>query len=404
MIIREKYLSKIRPFYNQDLIKVITGIRRCGKSVILTQIIDELKKDGITDEQIIYINFESKEYSKIKNDDDLYYYIKEKMKQDAKYYLFFDEIQNIECWEKTVNSFKADLKENVSIFITGSNSDLLSGELATHLAGRYVSFKVSPFTFKEVCELKGILNKDKYDLVKYFDEYVMWGGLPQRFILSTEEQVRTYLTDIYNSIVMKDIVERFGIKDLDLFNRIVEYIVTTPSQTFSAENLANYFSANDDRGVTKNTLYNYLEYMSKAMMVSKVDRYDVRGKRILNGKYKYYLTDLGIGQVLNISKKLQMGAYLENIVFNELISRGYDVKVGALDNGEIDFMALKNGKKEYYQVCFILGDNDNVINREFGAYKGIDDNYPKYVISTDTFDMSQDGIIHKNIIDWLLER
>ena len=404
MIIREKYLSKIRPFYNQDLIKVITGIRRCGKSVILTQIIDELKKDGISDEQIIYINFESKEYSKIKNDDDLYFYIKEKMKNDTKYYLFFDEIQNVDCWEKTVNSFKADLKENVSIFIAGYNSDLLSGELATHLAGRYVSFKVSPFTFKEVCELKGILDKDKYDLVKYFDEYVIWGGLPQRFILSSEEQVRTYLTDIYNSIVMKDIVERFGIKDLDLFNRIVEYIVTTPSQTFSAENLANYFSVNDDRGVTKNTLYNYLEYMSKAMMISKVDRYDIRGKRILNGKYKYYLTDLGIGQVLNTSKKIQMGAYLENIVFNELISRGYDVKVGTLDNGEIDFIALKDGKKEYYQVCFILGDNDNVINREFGAYKGIDDNYPKYVISTDTFDMSQEGIIHKNVIDWLLER
>ena len=404
MIIREKYLSKIRPFYDQDLIKVITGIRRCGKSVILTQIIDELKKEGITDEQIIYLNFESKEYSNIKNDDDLYLYIKKNLKNKNKYYLFFDEIQNVECWERTVNSFKADLKDNVSIFITGSNSDLLSGELATHLAGRYVSFKVSPFTFKEVCELKGILDKDKYDLVKYFNEYVIWGGLPQRFMLTSEEQVRTYLTDIYNSIVMKDIIERFGIKDLELFNRIVEYIVTTPSQTFSAENLANYFSVNDDRGVTKNTLYNYLEYMSKAMLISKVDRYDVRGKRILNGKYKYYLTDLGIGQVMNTSKKPQMGAYLENIVFNELISRGYDVKVGTLDNGEIDFMALKDGKKEYYQVCFLLGDNESVINREFKSLKEIDDNYPKFVISTDTFDMSEDGIIHKNIIDWLLER
>ncbi|MBQ8471880.1 MAG: ATP-binding protein [Bacilli bacterium] len=404
MIIREKYLSKIRPFYNQDLIKVITGIRRCGKSVILTQIIDELKKEGITDEQIIYMNFESKEYSNIKNDDDLYLYIKKNLKNKNKYYLFFDEIQNVECWERTVNSFKADLKDNVSIFITGSNSDLLSGELATHLAGRYVSFKVSPFTFKEVCELKGILDKDKYDLVKYFNEYVIWGGLPQRFMLTSEEQVRTYLTDIYNSIVIKDIIERFGIKDLDLFNRIVEYIVTTPSQTFSAENLVNYFSVNDDRGVTKNTLYNYLEYMSKAMLISKVDRYDVRGKRILNGKYKYYLTDLGIGQVMNTSKKPQMGAYLENIVFNELISRGYDVKVGTLDNGEIDFMALKDGKKEYYQVCFLLGDNESVINREFKSLKEIDDNYPKFVISTDTFDMSEDGIIHKNIIDWLLER
>ncbi len=340
MIIREKYLSKIRPFYEQDLIKVIIGIRRSGKSVILTQIIDEIKNK-------------------------------------KKYYLLFDEIQNLKNWEKAFNSFKADLKEQVSIFITGSNRDLLSGELATHLAGRYVSFKISPFTFKEVCEIKGISN---------------------------EEETRTYLTDIYNSIVTKDIVERFGIKDLDLFNKIVEYIVTTPSQTFSAENLANYFSVNYGRGVTKNTLYNYLEYMSKAMLIIKADCFDIRGKRILNGKYKYYLTDLGIGQVINISKKPQMGAYIENIVFNELISRGYDVKVGTLDNGEIDFVALKDGKKEYYQVCYILGDNENLISREFGAYKGIDDNYPKYVISTDTFDMSQEGIIHKNIIDWLLDR
>jgi len=403
MIIREKYLSKIRPFYNQDLIKVITGIRRCGKSVILTQIIDELKKDGVKDKQIIYMNFESKEYSNIKNDDDLYDYIKEKMVEDIKYYLFFDEIQNIERWEKAVNSFKADLKEMVSIFITGSNSDLLSGELATHLAGRYVSFKIYPFTFKEVCDLKGIENKDKYELEKDFDDYVKWGGLPQRFVLENDEQIRTYLMDIYNSIVIKDIIDRFGIKDLDLFNRIVEYIVTTPSQTFSAENLVKYFNLNDDRGVTKNTLYNYLEYMSKAMLISKADRYDVRGKRILNGKYKYYLTDLGIGQVMNTTKRPQMGAYLENVVYNELLSRGYDVKVGTLENGKIDFIATRYEEKIYIQVAFILAD-DTVINREFGAFDNIDDHYPKYVISTDKFDMSQNGIIHKNVIDWLLEK
>lgn len=403
MIIREKYLCKIRPFYDQDLIKVITGIRRCGKSTILTQIIDELKDNNISEDQIIYLNFESKLYSNIQNDDDLYKYIKDKMNKKIKYYLFFDEIQNVASWEKAVNSFKTDFKDNVSIFITGSNSDLLSGELATHLAGRYVSFNIYPFMFSEVCELKKITNKDKYELVKDFDDYIIWGGLPQRFALNDEDQCRTYLTDIYNSIVMKDIVERFSIKDLDLFNRIVEYIVTTPSQTFSAENLIKYFNVNDDRGITKNTLYNYLEYMAKAMLINKVYRFDVRGKRILNGKYKYYLTDLGIGQVMNVSKKPQMGAYLENIVYNELISRGYDVKIGIQEGSEIDFIAVKNGKKEYYQVCYVLSD-DKVINREFGAYKNVEDNYPKYVLSTDTIDMSQDGIIHKNIIDWLLDR
>ena len=401
MIIREKYLSKIRPFYNVDLIKVITGIRRCGKSVILTQIMDELKDNGIKEEQIIYINFELKNYSNIKNDDDLYVYIKEKINKDIKYYLFFDEIQNVLYWEKAINSFKAEYKDKVSIFITGSNSDLLSGELATHLAGRYVSFKVFPFTFKEVCELKGKKNKDIYELEKDFNEYIKWGGLPQRFILTSEEQIKTYLMDVYDSIVVKDIIDRFGIKDLDLFNRIVEYIVTTPSQIFSAENLVKYFMA-DDRGVTKNTLYNYLEYMVLAMLINKAERYDIRGKRILNGKYKYYLTDLGLGQVMNTNKRPQMGAYLENIVYNELLSRGYDVKVGSLENSKIDFIATRFDEKIYIQVTFILAD-ESIIKREFGAFAGIDDNYPKYVISTDKFNMSQNGIIHMNIIDWLLK-
>ena len=278
---------------------------------------------------------------------DLHNYIKEKIVNEEKYYLFFDEIQNVEKWEKAVNSFKAS--KNVSIFITGSNSDLLSGELATHLAGRYVSFKVYPFTFKEVCELKNITdNKEREEA---FNDYITWGGLPQRFMMTDEMQTKTYLSDIY---------------------------------------------------VSKITLYNYLEYMTKAMMINKADRYDVRGKRILNGKYKYYLTDLGIGQIMNVGKRPQMGAYLENIVYNELISRGYDVKVGSLEKGEIDFIATRFNEKIYVQVAYILAD-DSVVEREFGAYKGIDDNYPKYVLTMDKFDFSQNGIIHKNVIDWLME-
>ena len=398
MIIREKYLSKIRPFYEQDLIKVIMGIRRCGKSVILLQIINELKEKGIPESQIIYINFEYEDYAFIKNDLDLHNYVKDKITNNEKYYLLFDEIQNVKDWEKAVNSFKAS--KNVSIFITGSNSDLLSGELATHLAGRYVSFKVYPFTFKEVCEFKNIT--DKKELEDVFEDYITWGGLPQRFMLQDEEQTKTYLSDIYNSIIVKDIITRFGIKDLDLFNRIVEYIVTTPSQNFSADNLSNYFINNDNREVSKNTLYNYIEYMTKAMMINKADRYDVRGKRILNGKYKYYLTDLGIGQIMNAGKRPQMGAYLENIVYNELISRGYDVKVGNLEKGEIDFIATRFKEKIYIQVAYIIAD-ETVEKREFGAYNAIEDNYPKYVLTMDKHDFSQNGIIHKNVIDWLLE-
>ncbi len=398
MLIREKYLSKIRPFYDVDLIKVIIGIRRCGKSVVLLQIMDELKNKGINPSQIIYINFEDEEYSFIKNDKNLHEFVKSKIINDEKYYLFFDEVQNVENWEKAINSFEAT--KNVSIFVTGSNSDLLSGELATHIAGRYVSFKIYPFTFKEVCELKEIKSREETE--RAFEDYIKWGGMPQRFVLTDENQTKTYLSDIYNSIVIKDIVERFGIKDLDLFNRVIEYIVTTPSQNFSADSLVKYFLNSDNREVSKVTLYNYLEYMLKAMLINKADRYDIRGKRILNGKYKYYLTDLGLGQIKNTGKKLQLGAYLENLVYNELLSRGYDVKVGNLENGEIDFVATRYEEKIYIQVAYILAD-EKVEEREFGAYRKIEDNYPKYVLTMDKFDFSRDGIIHKNVIDWLLE-
>ena len=402
MIIREKYLSKIRQFYEQDLIKVITGIRRCGKSVILNQIMDELKNNGVAKSQIIYLNFEFVDYYSLCNYREYNDYIENKIVSDKKYYLFFDEIQKVDKWELAVNSFKAVHGDKVSIFITGSNSDLLSGELATHIAGRYVSFKIFPFTFREVCEIKNILDKNKYELQDTFNEYMIWGGMPQRFVMADEYQIRTYLTDIFNSIVIKDIVDRFKIKDLYLFNRIIEYIVTTPSQTFSADSLSNYL-LKDNIEVSKTTIYNYLEYMCKALLINKAERYDVRGKRILSGKYKYYLTDLGLGQIINKERKKQMGAYLENVVYNELISRNYDVKVGSLENGEVDFIATRYNEKIYVQVAYVLSD-DNVIAREFGVYKNIEDNYPKYVISTDTFDMSQNGIIHKNIIDWLLER
>lgn len=401
MIKREKYLKRIRPFYEQDLIKVITGIRRCGKSVILNQIMDELRQSGVKDEQIIYINFEFTDYIDINDAKKFNDFIEKKLINKNKYYVFFDEIQNVDRWEKVVNSLKAKYNENISIFITGSNSDLLSGELATHIAGRYVSFKIYPFTFDEVCELKDIKDKDKYELERTFDDYIIWGGMPQRFLMNDELQIKTYLSDVYNSIVVKDIIERFKIKDLDLFNKILTFIMTTPSQTFSADRLTKYL-LNENIDVSKMTVYNYLEYMCRALLINKADRFDVRGKRILNGKYKYYLTDLGFTNILNDGKKKQISTYLENIVYNELVARGYNVNIGMLENGEIDFIATRFEEKEYYQVTFHL--SDDIIEREFGVYKNIQDNYPKYVISCDTFDFSQNGIIHKNIIDFLLNR
>ena len=398
MMIREKYLSKIREFYDSDLIKIITGIRRCGKSVLLKQIMNELKDNGIKDDHIIYINFEDVEYYFISDYLDLNKYVKSKITDNQKYYLLFDEIQMVEKWEKGVNSFKATL--NVSIFVTGSNSKLLSSELATLLSGRYVSFKVQPFAFSEVLKLKDL--KDKRDIQEAFNDYLLWGGLPQRFEFKTSDGMKTYLADVFDAIVLKDIVKRHNIKNVTLFQRVMEYLITNPSQSFSPSKMLGEFERAKIPISTK-TVYECLDYAEETFLMNKVQAYDVRRKRILSRNDKYYLTDLGLGQILNVNKKVQFGAYLENIVYNELIYRGYNVSIGNNNGKEIDFVATKHNLIEYYQVTYSL-QNEETEEREFGAYKNIEDNYPKYVISTDTLDYSQNGIIHKNIIDWLLEK
>lgn len=390
-------MKQIRPFYDQDLIKVLIGIRRSGKSVILNQIIDELREKGIDDKHIIYINFEDFDYDEYTDPKKLNDYVKGKIIDSKKYYLFFDEIQNVDKWEKVINSFRAT--QNTSIFITGSNSDLLSSDLATHIAGRYVSFRITPFTFKEACELLNI--SDRQGQENEFSDYIKWGGLPQRFMQTDDESRKIYLKDVYDSIVIKDIIKRFNIKDIDLLNRIVTYILTTPSQTFSPENLKRYFES-ESRNVSLETLYNYLDYIIRANLISKAERYDIRGKRILTGKYKYYLTDLGFTNILSEGKREQIGAYLENIVYNELLARGYNVNIGNAENAEVDFVATRFNEKIYIQVAYVLSD-ERVIDREFGVYKKIEDNFPKYVLTMDKFDLSRDGIIHKNVIDWLLE-
>ena len=389
MVIRERYLKLIRPFYNQDLIKVLIGIRRSGKSVVLTQIIKEIKATKVDDDHIIYLNFEDYDYEELMNPKKLHTYLKEKIVDQKKYYLFLDEIQNVESWEKVINSLR-----------TTQNTSILSSDLATHIAGRYVSFKITPFTFKEVCELLNIENKTKQE--ETFKDYIKWGGMPQRFMQLDDISKKTYLNDLYDSIIIKDIVKRFNIKDIDLLNRIVVYLLTNPGQTFSPDSLKKYFESTS-RIVSLETLYNYLDYLLRANLISKAERYDIRGKRILTGKYKYYLTDLGFTNILSEGKKEQIGARLENIVYNELIARGYFVNIGNLENGEIDFIATRFEEKIYVQVTYLLAD-EKVIEREFNAYQKIKDNYPKYVLSMDNFDFSKEGIIHKNIIDWLLEK
>ena len=289
MIKREKYLSRIRGFYHKDLIKVISGIRRCGKSILLTQIIDELKEQGISEKQIIYINFEDYDYSFIKTGNDFHEYVKDRILINEKNYLFFDEIQVIQEFERVINSLK--VKYDTSIFITGSNGKLLSGELATFLAGRYVSFSLYPFSFSELCELKKIDKSKVTDEILY--EYMIWGGLPQRFSLESEEQTKTFLRDVYDAIVLRDIIQRAGVKDVELFGRIIEYLVCNPSQLFSPQSMTDYFLS-INRKVSKETIYNYLEHITTSLIMSKVSRYDIRGKRILTKLDKYYLTDMGL--------------------------------------------------------------------------------------------------------------
>lgn len=271
MVIREAYLKKIRGFYHMDLIKVITGIRRCGKSVLLMQIMEELKEQGVSEEQIVYINFEDYDFSFIRTGMDLHEYVKKQIKEEKKYYLFFDEIQVVPEFERVINSLR--MKFGASIFITGSNGKLLSGELATFLSGRYVSFSIMPFSFQETCEIKGIKREAVADEVLV--DYMVWGGLPQRFLMENEEQTKTFLRDVYNTIVLKDIVQRAGIKDIELFNRIMEYLVCNSSQLFSVKSIADYFLS-IDRKVSKETIYNYLEHITSSLIMTKASRYDIR--------------------------------------------------------------------------------------------------------------------------------
>ena len=394
MLKREIYLKKIRDFYNSDLVKILVGIRRCGKSVILEQIMEELKNKGIEESHIIYINFEFIEFEYLTDYKELNKYIKEKIEDNELYYLFFDEIQNVDNFEKVINSLRASKK--VSIFITGSNSRLLSEELSTVLSGRYVSFKINPLSYKEVLEL---LEENSTD--KIFEDYMKWGSLPNRFEFKKEDAIKNYLYGVFDSIILRDVVERLKIRDTILFNLILQYIVDTIGREFSAENIINFLK-NEGREVSTLTIYSYLDALCKALLIRKVYRYDVHGKAVLKTLNKYYVTDLGIAQIKNNKTEIDKSYAIENIVYNELIIKGYDVYTGKTKKGEIDFVATKPDKKIYIQVVFSI-PNEDTKNREFGAYNVINDNYPKYVITLDKLTYEYNGIKHINLIDFLLD-
>ena len=395
MLIREKYLSKIRSFYHtESLIKIIYGMRRSGKSVILKQIMDEIIKLGVSEDNIIYINFESLKYDFIKNAKDLYNYIESLKTNKNKYYVFLDEIQKVEEFEKGINSLR--ITDNYSIFITGSNSRMTLLELSTDLSGRYVSFRINPFSFKEIVELTNTEEKDYENLL--YDVF-KWGGLPQRFLFTNDEDKTNYLSSVYDSIILKDIVERLGIKDIASFNKVLQYMLDTETREFSRDNVIEYLKR-EYHEIANDTLYNYLEAFSTTFIMNKVYRYDVHGKNILKTLNKYYANDLGIKQIKTNNEEINYSVALENIVYNDLIGKGYKVFIGKTKKGEIDFIASKNNKFKYIQVCFDLSDESTRI-REFNAFDDIDDNN-KFIITLTKKDYSTNDVKQINIFDFLM--
>lgn len=402
VIKRELYLEKIRPYYDIDIIKVLTGMRRSGKSIILKQIMDEIiSTSKVSKDHIIYINFEDFAYEEIKTAKLFYELVKSKMIDDEKYYMFFDEIQHVSEFEKVIASFKATC--NCSIFITGSNSKLLSGELATLLVGRTVEFKILPFSYKESCdylELNGVnVNHDEF-----FYNYLEFGGLPQRFDFKSPDATLKYLKEHYQGICEKDIFKKNSSIEKYKFNAICSYVLANAGKEFSAENVMNFYNSNNQaakKEIEKKTIYNYLEKMEKAFLISRVQRFNIAGKEILKTKEKQYAMDMGLRIIQTNTLHFEDTFFLENIIYNELIVRDYEVFVGKTYKGEVDFVAIKGNKKCFIQVVYLLA-SQATIDREFDAFSPISDASPKYVLSLDKMDMSRNGIAHINIIDFLL--
>lgn len=389
----------IRPYYEADLIKVITGVRRAGKSVILESIRDELFSSGIDANHIVYINLEDMDYEGILYASDLNREIKAHIVDSGRYYLFIDEIQHVDQFEKALASFRATL--NASIFVTGSNSQLLSGELATLLTGRTVEFEILPFSFSEMKEYFALLNLPFNDDMIY--DYLKWGGFPVRFDFREEADIQRYLTNLYVGILNRDILTKKSRIDRKIFMDIAKYVLSNAGKEFSAENIMEYYEKKNHRSVSQRTVYNYIEKMQKAFLIHPVQKYDIAGKTALQSKQKYYAVDTGFRTIHTNTINYEDTFFLENLIYNELLFQGFTVFTGKTHKGEVDFVAIRNGKKCFIQVSYLMS-SQSTIDREFGAFSPITDASPKYVLSLDKVDLSRNGIAHINIVDFLLHR
>ncbi|WP_071058194.1 ATP-binding protein [Pelistega sp. MC2] len=402
MISRPNYLQQLIPFINKPVIKVITGIRRSGKSTVIKLLQAELIAQGIRNEQIIYINLESFAFNEFKTADKLYVLVKEKIQTADKYYLLLDEIQEVIDWEKAVNAFMVDF--NLDLYITGSNSHLLSSELSTYLAGRYVEIPIFTLSYKEFLDFKsGYLQKNIENSTMLFNEYLQKGGFPMVHTADyPQEIVYKIVQDIYASVILRDTVQRHKIRDVELLERIVKYAFDNIGNTFSGKNIADFFKS-QQRKVDLNTVYNYLKALESAFILHRVERFDVKGKEILKTQEKFYLGDISLLHATMGFRASLIAGILENLVYLELKRRGYQVYIGKLGEKEIDFVAQKQNEKIYIQIAYKL-ESEQTVQREFSPLQSIADNYPKYVITMDDFWQENiDGIVHQPIWEFLLE-
>ena len=398
---RELYIEKIKPFIDKDIIKVLTGIRRSGKSVMLKLIMEELKQNKIDEKQFININFENLINRELTTADKLHEYILKKASEiKKKCYIFLDEIQEVKDWEKCINSLRVNEEYDFDIYITGSNAKLLSGELSTYLAGRYVEFVIYPFSFKEFLETLKSIQQD-VSTREAFQKYVKFGGMPFLYNLAFEDEASLqYLNDIYSSIILKDITQRNKIRDTDLLERVISYLIMNVGNNFSATSISKFFKS-ENRKVSVETILNYIKAAEESFLIYRVSRDDLIGKKVLNVNEKYYIADHGMREAILGSNQRDINQIFENIIYLELLRKGYNVRVGKVDNLEVDFVCTKGNEKIYVQVAYLLASSET-IEREFTSLEKIGDNYPKYVISMDEFDMSRNGIKHINIIDFLM--
>ena len=392
MVKRHQYLEKLKKLKDMQIIKVVTGFRRCGKSTLLLQFQEYLKERGVDDSQIISINFEKLEFEHLLNYKELYSYITERLHPEKMTYIFLDEIQLVEGYQKAVDSLF--VRDNVDIYITGSNAQMLSGELATLLSGRFIEIEMLPLSFSEFYELVGGDRRDAWK--RYFTN----GGLPYTAYINDEDILHDYLLGIYNTVLLKDVVERKKVQDVALLKSVIKFLFDNIGNIVSSKKISDSL-VSYGRKTTSVTVENYIESLSEAYVVYEANRYDIKGKQHLKSLEKYYVVDVGLRKLLLGSKNTDIGHTLENIVYLELIRRGFAVSIGKIDDLEIDFIAEKDGNKEYYQVSASVLD-PATFEREITPLRKVSDNYPKYIITMDEFSSNNEGIRQVNVIDFLL--